>query len=246
MKITWIRLQKHWILHFCLSLDPPHLQNASFFQTSHPQFVMQGSVEFFQSQAQDKIVSSSGDISQLCSQCSLNLLQFKNTECCLLTSLFQRNTTLPQFKSHMFSFTFVIINAITTWQALTSHHWKAESCLSLCCGIWVGTADMLSKVSAPHRGTHHYHHHLPLPPSLSVCLSLSLAACCPQLMERQSHCWLITLEEGETVWPSKSRWHCSGSILPIRKLRNTRTSPWKKKLIGRWKKKLEEDKHKGH
>lgn len=65
-----------------------------------------------------------------------------------------------QCKSHMFS-------------SLTSNHRKAVSCLSLSDANWVGTADMLSEVSAPHGDTHHYHHHLPLPPSLSVCLCLS-------------------------------------------------------------------------
>lgn len=72
------------------------------------------------------------------------------------------------------TFCFLVrINTITSLQALASNHWKAVSCLSLSSSIWVGTADMLSEVSAPCRDTHHYHHHFPLPPSLSVCLCLS-------------------------------------------------------------------------
>lgn len=41
------------------------------------------------------------------------------------------------------------------------------------------------------------------PPDLSdsVCLALSLAACCPQLIERQSHRWLITLHGGGCYGP---------------------------------------------
>lgn len=133
----------------------------------------------------------------------------------------------------MFCSTFVII---TTRQAPKSSHWKAVSSLPLSGGIWVGAADMLSEVSAPHGDTHHYHHRLPPPPSqsvcLSVCLALSWAVCFPRLMERQSHCWLTTLGEGGNS--SKNQ----GSILPIRKLRNTQRSTWKQKTES-----LKRDKH---
>lgn len=66
-----------------------------------------------------------------------------------------------------------------------------------------------------------------LPPGLSVCLALSWAVCFPWLVEQQSHCWLTTLGEGGNS--SKNQ----GSILPIRKLRNTQRSTWKQRLRGR-------------
>lgn len=114
-----------------------------------------------------------------------------------------------------------------TWQALTSNDCPSlvvsGSALLTCC----------QRCHPPCEDTHHYHHCIPLPLSLSVSLALSLAACCPLLMKQQSHCWL-------KVQANKSWWHCSGSILLIRKLRNTQSGLLKTEREK--KKKLVEDK----
>lgn len=81
-----------------------------------------------------------------------------------------------------------------------------------------------------------------LPPrSVWLCLALSLTACCPQLIERQPRCWLITPHEGgERYGPSKSRWHCqSGRQERLRVLEKGDSG-------GKKRKKLEEVKHEGH
>lgn len=154
----------------------------------------------------------------------------------LLTTESVNRIILRKFKSHF---------ALFSWSQLPLYldlsHWRAVSFLSLSSGIWVGAADMLSEVSTPHGDTHHYHHHLPLPPSLSVCLALSLAACCPQLMERQSHCWLITQDEGEQYSPVSQ-----GGTAVVASCQSGSSEPPEGALESRHRgKKLEGDKHKG-